>query len=151
LRQALAGCLRPVQLVLLGAIRGHSDDRDGLIARLHDAITVGLAPCAEAVVLRQAIPGISAVAAAAIVAAIGVDMARFPGHQHRASWAGVYPGNKQRGGKRLGGKTTTGSGWRRAALTAAAWANARSTTGSPGAQFRRLARRRGRLKALETV
>ncbi len=151
LRQALEGCLRPVHLVLLGAILGHIDDLDGLIARLHDEITVGLAPFAAAVVLLQTIPGISAVAAAAIIAEIGVDMGRFPSHKHRASWAGVCPGNKQRGGKRLSGKTTKGSVWLRAVLTAAAWANARSTTGYLGAQFRRLARRRGRLKALVAV
>ncbi len=94
---------------LLAAILGHSDYLDGVIARLHDAIAAGLAPFAEAVALLQTIPGLGAVAAAAIVAAIGVDMARFPSHKHLASWAGVCPGNKQRGGKRLSGKTTKGS------------------------------------------
>jgi len=78
-------------------------------------------------------------------------MARFPSHKHLAAWAGVCPGNKQRGGTRLSGKTTKGSVWLRAVLTEAAWANARSTTGYLGAQFRRLARRRGRLKALVAV
>ncbi len=151
LRQALAGRLRPVHLVLLAAILGHVDYLDGMIAHLHDAIAAHLAPFAEAVDLLQTIPGVSAVAAATIVAEIGVEMARFPSHKHLASWAGVCPGNKQSGGKRLSGKTTKGSVWLRAALTEAAWANARSTTGYLGAQFRRLARRRGRLKALVAV
>ncbi len=151
LRQALDGCLRPVHLVLLAAILGHIDYLDAMIARLHDEIAGGLAPFAEAVELLQTIPGISAVAAAAIIAEIGVEMGRFPTHKHLASWAGVCPGNKQSGGKRLSGKTTKGSVWLRAVLTEAAWANARSKTGYLGAQFRRLARRRGRLKALVAV
>lgn len=151
LRQALEGRLRPVHLVLLAAILGHIDYLDAMIARLHDEIAADLAPFAEAVELLQTIPGISAVAAATIVAEIGVDMARFPSHKQLASWAGVCPGNKQSGGKRLSGKTTKGSVWLRAVLTEVAWANARSTTGYLGAQFRRLARRRGRLKALVAV
>ncbi len=151
LRRALEGRLRPVHLTVLAAILGHIDGLDEMVARLHDAIAAALAPFAEAVELLRTIPGISAVAAAAIVAEIGVDMGRFPSHKHRASWAGVCPGNKQRGGKRLSGKTTTGSAWLRAVLTAAAWANARRTTGYLGAPFRRLARRRGRLKALVAV
>ncbi len=131
LRQALAGRLRPVHLVLLAAILGHIDDLDGMVERLHDEIAADLAPFAEAVDLLQTIPGISAVAAAAIVAEIGVDMARFPSHQHLAPWAGVGPGNKQRGGTRPSGKTTKGSVRLRAVPTEAAWANARRHDGLP--------------------
>ena len=78
-------------------------------------------------------------------------MTRFPSAKHLASWAGLCPGNKQSGGRRLSGKTTKGSVWLRAALSEAAWANARSKTGYLGAQFRRLARRRGVQKALVAV
>ncbi len=51
----------------------------------------------------------------------------------------------------LSGKTTKGRVWLRAVLTEATRANARGTTGYLGAQFRRLARRRRRLKALVAV
>ena len=47
-----------------------------MIAQLHDEIAAALAPFAEAIDLLQTIPGISAVAAAAIVAELGVDMSR---------------------------------------------------------------------------
>lgn len=78
LREALAGRLRPVHGVLLTQLLGHIDYLDEAIARLHDEIDTALAPFAEAVDLLQTIPGVSAVAAATIVAEIGVDMERFP-------------------------------------------------------------------------
>jgi len=86
-------------------------------ARLHDAIDAALAPFAEAVILLQPLPGVCAVAAATIVAEIGVNMARFPDPAHLASRADVCWGTKQRGSKCLRGKTTKGSSWLRAVLT----------------------------------
>jgi transposase len=77
-----------------------------------------------------------------------VDLQRFPSAKHLASWAGVCPGNKQSAGKRLGGKTTGGNVWLKAVLSEVAWANARNPTTYRGAQFRRLAHRRGVYKAL---
>ncbi len=99
----------------------------------------------------QTIPGVGAVAAAAIVAEIGVDMGRFPSGQHRASWAGVCPDNKESGGKRLSGKTTTGNVWLRGMLGEVAWSVARSKGTYPHAQYHRLARRRGKHKAIVAV
>ena len=78
-------------------------------------------------------------------------MGRFASSKHLASWAGVCPGNKQSGGKRLSGKTTGGNVWLKGILAEVAWANARRKTGYLGAQFRRLARRRGLYKALVAV
>ncbi len=151
LRQAFEGRVRPYHLTLLTEILGHIDFLEASIARLHDAIEEALAPFAQAVELLLTIPGLGEVAAATIVAEIGVDMTRFPSAKHLASWAGLCPGNKQSGGRRLSGKTTKGSVWLRAALSEAAWANARSKSGYLGAQFRRLARRRGVQKALVAV
>src|SRR5215217_4752914 len=78
-------------------------------------------------------------------------MARFPSAKHLASWAGLCPGNKQSGGKRLSGKTTKGNAWLRAVLIEIAWANARRKEGYLAAQFRRLVRRRGVYKAIIAV
>ncbi|HUY99854.1 MAG TPA: IS110 family transposase [Thermomicrobiaceae bacterium] len=151
LEQALTGRIQPSHRVVLRQILAHIDFLDGAIAQLHDEITAALAEWQEAIDLLQTIPGIGPVAAAAIVAEIGVDMHRFPSAKHLASWAGLCPGNKQSGGKRLSGKTTGGNVWLKGMLAEVAWANARSTRGYLGAQFRRLARRRGRYKALVAV
>jgi len=147
----LAGRVTPVHLTLLAQILAHIDFLDGAIGQLHDAIDQRLGPFAEAVALLQTIPGVSATTAAVIVAAIGTDMGRFATHKHLASWAGLSPGNKQSGGKRLSGKTTQGNAWLRGLLSECAWASARGKTGYLAAQFRRLARRRGAYKALVAV
>jgi transposase len=150
LRQALEGRVQPYHRTLLTELLAHIDYLEAAIVRVHDEIERALAPFAAARELLQTIPGLREVAAATIVAEIGVDMARFPSAKHLASWAGVCPGNKQSAGKRLSGKTTKGSRWLRGVLTEVAWANARSGNYF-GAQFRRLARRRGALKALVAV
>ncbi len=151
LRQAFAGRVQPYHLILLTQILAHIDFLEQSIAQLHDEIAAALAPFAEAEALLLTIPGVKAVAAAAIIAEIGTDMGRFPSAKHLAAWAGVCPGNKQSGGKRLSGKTTKGDVWLRAVLSEVAWANARSKTNYLGAQYRRLARRRGPQKALVAV
>jgi len=151
LRQAFEGRVQPYHLILLTQILAHIDFLEQAIAQLHDEIAAALAPFAEAEALLLTIPGVKAVAAAAIIAEIGIDMGRFPSAKHLAAWAGVCPGNKQSGGKRLSGKTTKGDAWLRAVLAEVAWANARSKTNYLGAQYRRLARRRGPQKALVAV
>jgi transposase len=151
LRQALRGQLQSYHHVLLRQILAHLDFLTAAIVQLESEIEQRLRPYEQAVQLLQTIPGVKAVAAATLVAELGVDMSQFPSAQHLASWAAVCPGNKQSGGKRLSGKTRRGNAWLKAVLCEVAWANARSQTSYLGAQFRRLARRRGVYKALIAV
>ena len=74
LRQAFAGRVQPYHLVLLTQILAHIDFLEQSIAQLHDEIAAALAPFAEAEALFLTIPGVKAVAAAAIIAEIGTDM-----------------------------------------------------------------------------
>ena len=151
LRRALEGRVRPHHRVLLAQLLAHIDFLEAAIAELQVEIERHLAPFDEAVALLQTIPGVGAVAAAAIVAEIGDDMGRFPSAKHLASWAGVCPGNKQSGGKRLSGKTTKGNVWLRATLGEVAWSIARAKGTYLHAQYHRLARRRGKHKAAMAV
>ena len=78
-------------------------------------------------------------------------MGRFPSARHLASWAGVCPGNKQSGGKRLSGKTTKGNVRLRSVLIEVVWNISRMKDNYLSAQYHRLARRLGKLKAAMAV
>lgn len=151
LRQALLGRVRPHQRILLGRILAHIAFLEESLAALQGEMEGYLAPFEEAITLLQTLPGVSAVAAGALVAEIGDDMTRFPSAKHLASWAGVCPGNKQSGGKRLSGTTTKGNVWLRGILGEVAWAAARTRGTYFHAQYHRLARRRGTQKAIVAV
>jgi transposase len=151
LRQALDGRVKAHHRVLLGQLLAHIEFLEESIAEVQAEVERCLAPFADAIALLQTIPGVGATAAAAIVAEIGADMSRFPSAKHLASWAGVCPGNKQSGGRRLSGQTTSGNVWLRAILGEVAWAIARAKGTYVHAQYHRLARRRGRYKAAVAV
>lgn len=97
------------------------------------------------------IPGIQRRLAEVLLAEIGPDVSRFPDAQHLASWAGLCPGNNERGGKRLSGRTRKGSPWLRAALVEAAHAAIHAKDCDLSAQYQRLAMRRGGKKATIAV
>lgn len=151
LRQALEGRVRPHHRVLLQSLLEHIEYLETALARLTREIEQCLAPYAEAVALLHTLPAMGETSAAVIVAEIGVDMSRFPSAKHLASWAGVCPGNKQSGGKRLSGKTTQGNAWLRAVLGEVAWGLARTSDNYLSALFHRIARRRGKAKAIMAV
>jgi transposase len=79
------------------------------------------------------------------------DRRRFPTAGHLASWAGMCPGNHESAGKRLSGKTRKGNRALRAVLVEAAHAAGHTKQTDLGAQFRRLAARRGKKRAAVAV
>lgn len=151
LRQALDGRVQPHHRVLLGQLLAHIEFLDESIAQLTGEIEHSLVPFEQAAALLATIPGIGAVAAAAIVAEIGVDMDRFPSAKHLASWAGVCPETRESGGKRQSSRTGKGNVWLRGMLGEVAWSAARSKGTYLHAQYHRLARRRGKHKAAMAV
>lgn len=151
LRQALEGRVRPHHRVVLGAILTHITFLEGSIAALDAEVARALAPFEQEVVLLRSIAGVNRVTAAGLIAELGTDMSRFPSGGHLASWAGVCPGNKLSGGKRLSGATRQGNTWLRGLLGEIAWAAIRTSGSSFGTRFRRIARRRGTAKAVVAV
>jgi len=109
LEQAFIGRVKPHQRLLIRVSLDHVRFLEDTIEQLDGELALAMATFAAQQAALDAIPGIGAVAATAIVAEIGVEMERFPTAAHLASWAGVCPGNKQSGGKRLSGQTTKGN------------------------------------------
>jgi transposase len=97
------------------------------------------------------IPGVNGRTIENVIAEIGVDMTIFPDEHHLSSWCGMCPGNEESAGKRLRSRTRKGNRWLRRALTEAAWAASHVKNSYLTAQFRRLAARRGKKRALVAV
>jgi transposase len=97
------------------------------------------------------IPGVGITVAQVIIAEVGVDMSRFPTAAHLASWARFAPGVKESAGKRKG-TGTTGHGNRSLArgLGEAAVAAGKTDT-FLGERYRRIAKRRGKKRAIVAV
>jgi transposase len=151
LRKALTGRVKPQHLVLLERMLAHIDFLEESIQQVHREIERCLLPFAREMELLQTIPGVGEVAAGAILAEIGTDPRRFPSAKHLAAWAGVCPGNRQSGGKRLKSKMREGNTWLRGILGEVAWAISHKNDNYLSAQYHRLARRRGKLKAVGAV
>jgi transposase len=151
LERALAGRVDAHQRFMLTEHLAHIDFLETSIARVSAEIAERLRPVTEAVERLDTIPGIGQYLAEALIAEIGTDMSRFPTAAHLASWAGMCPGNHESAGKRRSGRTRKGSPWLRALLVQAAHAGARKKDTYLGAQYRRLAARRGKSRAAVAV
>lgn len=93
------------------------------------------------------IPGIDRKTAWTIVAEIGVDMTVFGDARHLASWAGLCPGNRQSGGKRMSGRVRKSNRYVKRAICQAAWAASHTQNTFLSAFYKRLMVRKGAPKA----
>jgi transposase len=151
LAQALDGRVKPHHRFVLTELLCQIDSLDETIARFDTQIQAISGPFEGAIGLLDTIPGVARPTAEMIVAEIGTDMSRFPSADHLASWAGVAPGNHESAGKRTSGKTRQGNRFLRTVLVQAAHAAARTKGGYLSAQYRRLATRRGKKRAIMAV
>jgi transposase len=124
---------------------------DAQIGRLDRRLEEQMRPFEEQLRRLDTIDGIDRVGAQSVLAELGADMTQFPDADHLASWAGMSPGNDESAGKRRSGKTAKGNKWLRRTLTQAAWAATKRKRGYLAAQYRRLAARRGKNRAIVAV
>jgi transposase len=108
------------------------------------------APVLPAVDRLDEITGIGRDAAQEIIAEVGLDMSAFRTPGHLVSWAKLSPRTIQSGAKNRAGPVGKGNPYLRAALGTAAAAAGRTDT-FLGERYRRIARRRGKLKALVAI
>lgn len=98
--------MQPHHQTLLRHILAHIDFLETQLSQLLAEIESQIVPYTKERELLTSIPGILETTAAIILSEIGADMSVFPSAKHLASWAGVCPGNRQSGGKRLSGAIT---------------------------------------------
>ena len=151
LRLALHGRVRDHHRFLLKTLLDHLAFLNSQIARLDERIDEVARPFQEAVQRLTTIPGIQKRTAENLIAEIGPNMEQFPSAAHLASWGGLCPGNNESAGKRKSGKTPKGNRWLGRCLTEASWAAARTKNTYLAAQYRRLAPRRGKKRAIVAV
>ena len=96
------------------------------------------------------IPGIGPRGAQLLIAELGLDMTQFPTAGHLVSWSRLCPRTIQSGTKSRSGQTGRGNPYLKGLLGEAAAAAAKTDT-FLGARYRRLVKRRGKLKALVAV
>jgi transposase len=151
LEEAFTGHFTTHHAFLLAKMLARIDAIDADIAELDTKIEELIAPLASAVERLDEIPGIGRTAAAIIISEIGIDMERFPTAGHLASWAKFTPGVKESAGKKKG-KGSTGHGNRYLARVLGDAAVAASKTDTfLGERYRRIARRRGKKKAIVAI
>lgn len=151
LREALDGRVEATHRLLLRHQLDLIDFLQGEVDTLSAEIDQLLVPYEEQLARLMQIPGIGRMAAASILAEIGTDMRCFPSAKHLASWAGVAPGNKQSGGKRLRASTNKGNTHVRAVLAEVVWVISHTKDNYLSAQYHRLARRIGATRAIVAV
>lgn len=101
--------------------------------------------------LLTTIPGISTVTAERIIAEIGIDMTIFDTPRRLTSWAGIAPGSNESAGKIKSSRCRPGNTHLKAALGIAALAATRTKNTFLAARYRRVASRRGHLRALVAI
>ncbi len=148
LERALAGSFQPHQQFMVARHLAFIDAIDETVTQVSAEIAERLRSVEADVELLDAITGIGRRTAEVWLAEVGSDLERFPSHSHLASWAGMCPGNNESAGKRKSGKTRKGNPHLRTALVEAAQAAARKRDSYLSAQYRRLAARRGKKKAI---
>jgi transposase len=149
--RALSGRVGAHQRFLLAQQLAHIDFLDEQITRLDAEVAERTRPFEDVITRLDTVPGASTRIAGILVAEIGVEMDRFPTPGHLAAWAGLCPGNHESAGKRHSAKTRRANPALRRALVQAAHAAGRTKNTYLGAQYRRLAARRGAKRAAVAV
>ena len=172
------GRMKPKQAALVEALTGRFDDHHAELTRMLldqidalatqigtlttriDELLTAMEPQARAdepdtresttIERLDEIPGISPGLAHIILAEIGLDMSRFPTAAHLVSWAKLCPRTIQSGAIQRSGKTGRGNPYLKGALGEAAAAAAKTNT-FLGERYRRIVKRRSKLKALVAV
>jgi transposase len=151
LARALDGRLSDSDRFLLDLDLRQLERLEADLGVLDERIEEKLAPYREQRRRLMEIPGVDAVAAATILAEVGIDMAVFGTAKRLAAWAGVCPGNRESAGKTRAAATRKGNPHLKAALFTAAASAVRKKGSYYKAKYYRLKARQGAKRALMAI
>ncbi|MDP9983037.1 transposase [Pseudarthrobacter oxydans] len=120
---------------------------DALTGRIEEAMT----PFRAAREFLATIPGVSLKVADVIISETGADMSRFETPGQLASWTGVCPGSNESAGRIKSAHILPGNKYLKAALGTAALSASRNKDTYLAAKYRRIAARRGPMKAIVAI
>jgi transposase len=150
LEEALTGFFDDHHADLSARMLRRIDDLAADIASLDARVEELIAPFAQQVARLDEIPGVGRRSAEEIIAETGPDMTVFPTAAHLASWAKFAPIDHNSAGRKKGGGTGKGNPWLGGTLGEVVASLARTDT-FLGERYRRLARRRGKKRAIVAV
>jgi transposase len=150
LRQALTGHFEEHHAFLCATMLHRIDTLTADIATLDERIDALIAPYTGAVDKLDEIPGIGHRSAQELIAEIGVTMTVFPTAAHLVSWAKFAPIDKQSAGRSKSASTGKGNPWLAGTLGEIVAGLTRTDT-FLSERYRRLARRRGKKRAIVAV
>jgi len=132
-------------------IRKIDREIDQRIAQIDTKARSDSVPFRTLIELMYTVPGVSTVAAPAILSEIGCDMSRFATAGHIVAWSGLCSGQNESAGKRKSSRLRKGAPWLKTMLIQCAWAAKRKKDSYYRAQFFRLQAKRGPQKAICAV
>ena len=150
LEEALRGFFTEHHAAILRMMLDNIDRHTEQIAALDSTIEAAVAPFAAQVAQLDEVTGVGATAAQELIAEVGVDMGRFPSAAHLVSWAKFCPQVHESAGKKKPKGRGKGNPWLAGTLGNIV-ATAARTDSFLGARYRRIARRRGKQKAMVAV
>jgi transposase len=150
LEEALTGHFEDHHGFLLNAMLDHVDSLTSQVEAVSARIEAVIAPFSRDVERFDEIVGVGITAAQELIAEIGVDVTRFPSAAHLVSWAKFAPIDRNSAGTKRGGSTGKGNPWL-AGTIGEIVASASRTDTFLGERYRRLARRRGKSRAIVAV
>lgn len=151
LRAAVTGHVTDHHRFLLRRLMAEVRFLDEEIAAFNTRIEEATRPFDELIALLDTAPGINQRTAENVLAEIGAEMTVFPTAKHLASWAAMCPGQYESAGRQMRGTIRKGNRWLRGTVVQAALAATRKKASYAGAQFKRIAKRRGKQRAIIAV
>ena len=121
------------------------------VIEIDQDIQEALKPYHAQVGLLKTMPGVKDLAAASLIAELGVDMNQFKNAAHLSAWAGLCPGNNQSAGKIKSSRIRKGNKHLKVTMTQVAWAISRTKLTYLGSKYRALVPRRGKKRAIIAI